>query len=382
MQALKALFITTVAVVCIHAQKPPDILAPPLQADSPFPGWDALRGNVVIIDFWGTWCAPCLPALEKLRNLEAKFSGRPISFITVARDEPEQVKDFFDDHGLNFATYAEDDSRTFQAWGVQSVPSAGIVLSDGTLLGVTSSENITADLLEKLLTGERPHLPSFQRDASLEWDRSEVQWLDGVKPDFLVVIKPTTSGTGGYLYKPGSNRISGDGVDLINLITAAWQTDLTHLDLRIANVSKDQYRFAVIVPAGRETTLLTSLQDAIQHRFSLNVSWREQERDVLVLKSAKQMDASSSQELFTFMRGKITLRAQPMARVATMLPNFMRQVVVDETGLEGRYDLTLSYRSDNPQVLIDELSTKYGLTLQPARRKVRMLTVEPVRTRE
>ena len=77
------------------------------------------------------------------------------------------------------------------------------------------------------------------------------------------------------------------------------------------------------------------------------------------------------------MRGTITLRAQPIAKLAATLPNFMKKVVVDETGLEGRYDLTLSYRGDNPQVLLDELGSKYGLTLQPETRRVRVLRIEP-----
>ena len=285
MRRVKGLVIATAAALCVQAQRPPDILAPPLHTERPFPGWDALKGQVVVIDFWGTWCAPCLPSLQKFRALEAKFSGRPISFFTVARDEPERVKKFFADHQFDFSTYAADDPQTFESWGIGGVPATGIVLSDGTFLGATPGENITAELLEKLLAGERPRLPSFLRDANLEWDREEVQWLDGVRPDFLVVIKPTSSGTGGYLYKPGSTRMSGDGVNLIALITAAWQTDFAHLDLQITNATKDQYRFAVRVPTGREAALLATLQDAIQRRFAIKVAWQEQERDVLVLKS-------------------------------------------------------------------------------------------------
>ncbi len=307
--------------------------------------------------------------------MKKSFSGRPISFLTVARDEPERVSKFFAMHGFDFPTYVSDDDHVFAAWGVGGVPATAIVLPDGSLHAVTPGDNISADVLESILNGERPRLPGFGRDVNFDWDREDIQWTDGVKPEFLIVIKPTTSTSGGFLYKPGSNRITGDGVPLLNLITTAWQTDFTRLDLRVSDLPTDKFRYVATVPNGRETSLLPALQDAVRHRFGLQVRWEEQEREVLVLKSAKRLDQSSNQELFTVMRGAITLRAQPITRLVGLLPSYTKKIVVDDTGLDGRYDLSLSYRADSPQVLIDELQSKYGLTLEPEKRKVRMLVV-------
>lgn len=365
-----------VAAAGLIGQAPPPILAPPLKVGKPFPGWEQLKGRIVVVDFWGTWCPPCLPGLEKLRLFENQFRGRPITFLTVARDEPERVKKYFDEKGLDLTTFVEDDSRTFETWGVYGLPVVGIVLADGSLLGITPGENLTAELLESLLAGQRPVLPRLYREPSLEWDRDQVEWLDGVKPEFHVVIKPT-SGGGGYLHSPGSNRISGDGVNLINLITAAWQTDSFHLDLRLQQTPDQQYRYAVVVPKGRESALFPVLRNAIQSFFALTADWQEQDREVLVLKSSNALEQSSSQETLTFMRGNITLKRQPVAKLAATLPNFLKKIVVDETGLDGHYDFILSYRSDSSEVLLSDLRSKYGLTLIPAKRRVRMLTVRP-----
>lgn len=366
-----------VASIGLHAQTPPPILAPPLKSDQPFPGWQQLKGRIVVVDFWGTWCPPCLPGLEKLRRLESQFAGQPITFLTVARDEPARVQKYFNEKGLNLLTFAEDDSRTLQSWGVDGLPVVGIVLADGSLLGITPGENLTAELVESLLAGKRPPLPPISRPANLEWDRDEIEWRDGVKPDFQVVIKPTTSEGGGHMYQPGSNRISGDGASLVNLIMVAWQTDSFHLDLRLPSTPSQKYRFAAVVPKGREPVLLPSLRDAIQRMFAISADWQELEREVLVLRSAKALEESSSQEVFMFMRGNITLKGQTVGKLAATLPNWLKSIVVDETGLTGKYDFALQYRSDSPEILLDDLRSKYGLTLMPAKRSVRILVTKP-----
>jgi uncharacterized protein (TIGR03435 family) len=76
------------------------------------------------------------------------------------------------------------------------------------------------------------------------------------------------------------------------------------------------------------------------------------------------------------MRGKITARKQPMEKLARSLPNWLGKTVVDETGLTGAYDFDLEYRDDGPETLTNGLREKYGLALNPGRRKVQVLVVE------
>ena len=49
----------------------------------------ALRGKVVVVNFWATWCAPCQEELPRLSKLAADYSGKPVSFVLVSIDEPK-----------------------------------------------------------------------------------------------------------------------------------------------------------------------------------------------------------------------------------------------------------------------------------------------------
>lgn len=46
--------------------------------------WEDLEGKVVVIDFWATWCAPCVKSFPKLNELEKVFADRPVAFFSVA----------------------------------------------------------------------------------------------------------------------------------------------------------------------------------------------------------------------------------------------------------------------------------------------------------
>jgi uncharacterized protein (TIGR03435 family) len=382
---MKYASIALLAAACLGAQSlktgapAPPITAPPLDPGKPFPGWEAFRGSFVVVDFWATWCGPCLPALTKMANLEKEFAPGSVQFVTVASDTRERVTKYFSEKGLSLRTFVESetDRGTANAFGIHIIPASVLIDREGRLIGVTPSENVTAEALRKVIAGEKVALPGFQRLNNITWDEDEITWQDGVLPLYQVVIKPLEVSGGGVAYKPGGNRISGDGVPVEAMIQTAWQTDSFHVQRR-SKLPDGWYRFAATVPKGRESELLPALQDALQRTFGFRAHWEELERNALVLTSSGSvaLKQSESEPLFQFMRGKITMRRQTMSKLAETLPNWLQKPVIDETHLSGPYDFDLEYRSDSPRVLTDALRERYGLLVSPARRQVRMLVVD------
>jgi thiol-disulfide isomerase/thioredoxin len=77
------------------------------------------QGNVLVVNFWATWCIPCIREFPDLSKLQEKHSERGLKVIAVSMDDPElldtKVKRFIQEHRPGFVTYlqTEADPDTF-----------------------------------------------------------------------------------------------------------------------------------------------------------------------------------------------------------------------------------------------------------------------------
>jgi peroxiredoxin/Tfp pilus assembly protein PilF len=97
---------------------------------------DDLKGKVVLMDFWATWCAPCREALPHMREIAKKFRDEPLVVLSVSLDDDEQKwKDFVDKNEMTWPQYRDGGfkgpiARTF---AVEAIPHTFTIDSDGVL---------------------------------------------------------------------------------------------------------------------------------------------------------------------------------------------------------------------------------------------------------
>lgn len=133
----------------VGAEAPPFILA---TADGQAVDLEDLRGTVVVLDFWATWCPPCRVALPKLAEVAEWGSTEqlPLSVITVnvweirdpQGDTPdarlEAVRAFMQQHRLMLPIGMDYTDEVAAAYGVQGIPTTVIIRADGIVHAVHS----------------------------------------------------------------------------------------------------------------------------------------------------------------------------------------------------------------------------------------------------
>ena len=94
--------------------------------------------DILIINFWATWCAPCKKEMPSLNSLAQNMKYEDIQIITIAsgRNSKEAIDGFFDDNNLvNLKKYRDPRGRIAVKYGVTALPTTVVINSSGIEIG-------------------------------------------------------------------------------------------------------------------------------------------------------------------------------------------------------------------------------------------------------
>lgn len=122
------------------------LLDPPVPAPAEvFGGLDGRRlrlsdfaGQVVLVNFWATWCGPCVEEMPSLERLQARLGGAglAVAAISIDRGGRDTVAAFAARHGLrHLGLYLDPTSALAQAFGVTGLPTSFLIDAEGRVVG-------------------------------------------------------------------------------------------------------------------------------------------------------------------------------------------------------------------------------------------------------
>jgi cytochrome c biogenesis protein CcmG/thiol:disulfide interchange protein DsbE len=94
----------------------------------------SLRGQVIVLNFWATWCAPCVEEVPSLVEMQRKMKAKGITVVAVSIDVDESAYHrFVKDHGVNLLTVRDPDQKTPKLYGTMGWPETYIIDRDGVM---------------------------------------------------------------------------------------------------------------------------------------------------------------------------------------------------------------------------------------------------------
>ena len=109
-----------------------------------------LRGKVVLIDFWATWCIPCKLAMPHIEQLYKANKDKGLEVMAITADDSPKVLDFLTHMDISFPTYVDDGSKASTAFNVLNLPTTYVIGKDGKIAYSTigSSPTVEKDIDE------------------------------------------------------------------------------------------------------------------------------------------------------------------------------------------------------------------------------------------
>ena len=93
---------------------------------------DEFRGKVVLVNFWASWCTPCVTEMPSIQRLAATLKGEPFAVIGVNVSESKlRVRTMAQRLGLDFTVLLDEHGDSFDAWGATVLPTTYLLDRDG-----------------------------------------------------------------------------------------------------------------------------------------------------------------------------------------------------------------------------------------------------------
>lgn len=117
-----------------------------------------LRGRVVVLNFWATWCSPCRREIPEFVALQNHFGTEDVLFLGISLDDegPEVVRAFAEEMGVNYPILIDDGSANAAYGPIAALPVTFFVGRDGTVHGYAPgmvTRTSLQPILEALVVG-------------------------------------------------------------------------------------------------------------------------------------------------------------------------------------------------------------------------------------
>ena len=123
---------------CYGGSRPPNIgtIAPAftVQDSDRKVSLDELRGKVVVLNFWATWCPPCIEEMPSLVQMQQKLKGKGVEVLAVSVDADQGAyNDFLKQHNVDLLTVRDPDQKSNNLYGTFKFPETYIIDRQGVL---------------------------------------------------------------------------------------------------------------------------------------------------------------------------------------------------------------------------------------------------------
>lgn len=358
---------------------------------------DSIKNKVVIMEFWTTWCGPCIPALQRLNKIQKEMGSDKLMVIAVSNEKKEDVLRGIRHMDSIDQIYFSSDTSIWNRFAFKTIPHTIVIDKNGLVAGETFPDFVTKEKLEALAVDKKVSFPSktdFEQAASV---------YKAAQPQSNSIASVMVTGYDSTAKTESTRMQTSDSIILkmtnfsipslfrqvFRLPSQQWIID------SIADPSATEYKPENLYSLSVKLPAFKSFDDAYQlaqttlnNTFKFKATWVKQVKKVYVL--SYNPDQQGSNHL------KFNETENTDSEVTSYGPNLeagnitsydlttylsdelgyrQDRIVLDETNLKKRFDIQLKWEYADMSSLFNALK-KYGLYLKEKKVPVNMLLIK------
>ena len=189
------------------------------------------KGRVVVLDFWATWCGPCVAAMPQMQSLATKFANEPVTILGVNQDRERtagQIRTFLEAKKITLRQALDPENTIGQSYNVHAIPCVAFIDKEGKLqdvvVGYSPGHAAGFDLrIRNLLDGKPIHegselVEQAAADTPGEMAGGTLPAVDDPSPE-AAALKPVATPASTPILDAVTREIDVDGDGTLELVT-------------------------------------------------------------------------------------------------------------------------------------------------------------------
>jgi uncharacterized protein (TIGR03435 family) len=344
-------------------------------------------GKIIILDFWATWCGPCISSIPKYEKFQKKYPDQ-LQVIGVTHETVKRIQTFLRNRPVSFMLAVDTASTLRTYFEYRTIPHVVIIDGTGTVKAITHSDQVTDAVMEDLVNGRDVSLPLKKDNVGFNPEKDD-HFNAPVDTRESFNIQPTFTGVG-TLSMVGTGIFAKRRVSMINftidgLYRMAYQVSYYRTVLEVDEKlfeyknPKNKYCVDVIVPEAGDG-LYTYMKQQLPKHFDIKARIEKKKVPVTVLKRTQgplTLEPSTEQnDYFGASGNHFTGNGVQVSALAKFLEDFgvADMPVLDETNVTGRYNILLEWQPEKKGHM-EEVFRNAGFELMQEEREIDVIVL-------
>ncbi|MCB0538336.1 MAG: TlpA family protein disulfide reductase [Bacteroidetes bacterium] len=339
------------------------------------------KNKPIIIEFWATWCSPCIPAMSKLEDFQKKFEN-DIDIITVSTDSRKNLDRYIEN--TNTTLKIAFDTIHIKTFAYKYIPHTILIDKNGIVKAITTPDKITEETIENLISGENLKFTEVQSDVATNFDLNKEYKSNDYQ--YKITSENKDLGFKNEIKRDDNNKpiaLDFRNVSIYRLMTDIYELSSAARIYSLEEIStKNKYCFKLEQSDDFDKDLLQNAKEILNSNLDYKAESVEKEMDSLyileIVDGTKLPKKSAEQKSHFEFRGPYYFGKKITSyNLIEYLENEVQKPIKDKTKLDYFFDIELKWNYEEGGKSLNRELEKYGLRINKSSKpeKIKLLVL-------